>query len=49
MRERGPFAGGDLTPLLGRVVGVEGQTRFHPGLKLRVITVSRADALTAAE
>jgi hypothetical protein len=39
----------DLTPLLGRVVGVQGQTRFHPGLKLKVITVTAADALTAAQ
>jgi len=39
----------NLTPLLGRVVGVEGSTRFHPGLKLKVITVTNADALTAAQ
>jgi len=39
----------ELTPLLGRVVGVTGETRFDPGLKLKVIKVDQADVLTAAQ
>ncbi len=36
-----------LRLLLGQVVGIVGKTRYEPGLKLNVITVQRADALSA--
>jgi hypothetical protein len=37
--------GVDVTMALGRVVGVQGRTRYNPALKLRLIEVERFDVL----
>ncbi len=36
-----------LRSMLGQVVGIVGEKRYQPGLKLNIITVKRADALRA--
>lgn len=33
--------------MLGRVVGIVGNSRYHPGLKLKIITVDKIDPLAA--